>query len=123
MSDVTSYLEALPPDTRRAINALRAIVIGAGPALTETIKWNAPSFALNGEDRITLGIERKGGVRAVLHRGAKAVKDDFVLSDPDRLAKWPSPDRGVLTFADAGAIEARRDAIKTLFSRWLEATA
>jgi hypothetical protein len=92
--------------------------------LSERIKWNAPSFALGDDDRITLGLERKGGVRVVLHRGAK-VQDTagFVFEDPAKLAKWPAPDRGVIVFAEAAAVEAQAEAFSDLCTRWLEATA
>ena len=94
----------------------------AGPDLAESIKWNAPSFAQGGEDRITLGLEKDGGVRAVLHRGAAVRLDGFVFGDQAGLARWPSPDRGVLKFRDAAEVEARRAALGELFTRWLEAT-
>ena len=124
MSDaVDAYLTGLEPSAREAVDALRAIVIDAAPELNERIKWNAPSFALGDEDRITLGLERKGGVRVVLHRGAKA-KDsqDFAFDDPAKLAKWPASDRAVLTFTDAAEIEAKREALRDLFARWIAAT-
>ncbi len=94
----------------------------AGPNLVESIKWNAPNFAQDGEDRITLGVERKGGVRAVLHRGAAKGGEAIAFEDNDGLARWPTPDRGVLTFADRDAVESRRDALVKLFARWLDVT-
>ncbi len=124
MSDpIEVYLAGLAPPERAAVDALRAIVTDAAPGLNERIKWNAPSFAVGDEDRITLGIERKGGVRVVLHRGAK-LKDtqDFVFADEAKLARWAASDRGVLTFADAGEIEAKREALRDLFARWIVAT-
>ena len=120
--DVEGFRAGLDSDTLAAIDALRALVVAADGSVEERIKWNAPSFAKGGDDRITLGIERKGGVRAVLHRGAKPKVDDFSFDDPDRLAKWPAPDRGVLTFADADAVTAKGDALKDLFARWIAAT-
>ena len=120
---VEAYRAGLKPGVLATVDALRSIVAAAHPGLVERIKWNAPSFALGDEDRITLGVAPKGGVRVVLHRGVKA-KDSsaFRFEDKDRLARWPTADRGVLTFADAGEVEARRKAIATLFARWLEAT-
>lgn len=120
---VDAWRAGLKPEALAMVDALRAIARDAGPGLDERIKWNAPSFAQDGDDRITLGLNPKGGARVVLHRGARA-KDDggFCFDDPDRLAQWPAPDRGVLTFADAGEIAARREAIGALFARWLEAT-
>jgi hypothetical protein len=124
MSDVNAYRAGLDSATLAMVDALRAIVAGAHPGLSERVKWNAPSFALGDEDRITLGIERKGRVRVVLHRGAKA-KDavGFAFADDAGIAKWPAPDRGVVQFAELGEIEARRQALRELFSRWLAVTA
>lgn len=120
---VTAWLDAADPAVRGLIERLRALALAAAPDVTEHIKWNAPSFCVDGDDRITLGIERKGGVRAVLHRGAKT-KDatGFSFADPDQLATWPAAYRGVLTFADEAALEAREEAVAELFRRWLEAT-
>jgi len=120
---VEAFREGLDHDTRAMIDALRAIVAGAGPALTERIKWNAPSFAIGDDDRITLGLERKGGARLVLHRGAKP-KDaaGFTFEDPAKLAKWPAPDRGVILFKDRAAIESRQEALADLCRRWVDQT-
>lgn len=119
---VETWLGALSPENRTVIDRLRAIVIMAAPDLIETIKWNAPSFADEDQDRITLGIERKGGVRLVLHRGA-TVQDlsGFAFADPEKVAKWPSVDRGVATFADTSAIEMRAVALEDLVRRWVVA--
>lgn len=122
MGEVDQWRASCPAEALPAIDALRTIIQGAGPDLSETIKWNAPSFAQRGEDRITLGVERKGGVRVVLHRGAKPPAGTFTFEDRDRMAKWPSPDRGVITFADEQAVERSRPHLATLFTRWLEAT-
>lgn len=120
-SAVDEWRGKCAPEALAAIDALRDMARAAGPALVESIKWNAPSFALDGEDRITLGVERKGGVRAVLHRGAAKAEGDFSSLDTDGLAAWPSPDRGVLTFADEAAVECHRHEITALFGRWLGA--
>jgi len=119
---VDAWLDSLSPVDRDAIERLRRIVISASAGLTETIKWNAPSFADGDQDRVTLGVERKGGVRMVLHRGA-AVKDAaaFVFEDTDGIAKWPSPDRGVVILKTPAEIEARGPALGRLVERWVEA--
>ena len=102
---------------------LRALVLAAAPGVTEQIKWNAPSFSLGGEDRITMGIEAKGGVRAILHRGVK-VKDaaGFAFDDPAGLARWPAVDRGVLIFKTEAEITDRAVELADLFTRWFAAT-
>jgi hypothetical protein len=119
---VKAWLDSLSPGDREAVDRLRRIVTSAHPGLTETIKWNAPSFADGDQDRVTLGVERKGGVRLVLHRGV-AVKDAaaFRFDDPEAVAKWPAPDRGVISLKTLADIDARGLAIGRLVRRWIEA--
>ena len=123
MVSVDSFRKGLDQASLATVDLLRSLIIESHSGLTEQIKWNAPSFALHGEDRITLGIERKGGVRVVLHRGPKQKElVGFHFSDPARLAKWPSADRGVIVFKDVMGVESRRDDFRDLCGRWLAAT-
>lgn len=127
MPTIETFRASLDADTLATVDALRAAVTAACPTLVERLKWNAPSFALasagDDDDRITLGLERKGGVRVVLHRGAK-VKDvsGFAFEDGAKLAKWLAPDRGVVVFANAAAVEAKSAAFSDLCTRWVERT-
>lgn len=122
MPSIESFRAGLDADTRAMVDRLRGIVATACPQLTERLKWNAPSFALGDDDRLTLGIERKGGVRLVLHRGAKPKNlAGFRFDDVDGLAKWPSPDRGVIVWQSLAAIDEAEHALARLCRRWLEA--
>lgn len=124
MATVQDFLRGLDADTRPIVEQLRAIVASAAPSLSERIKWNAPSFALGDDDLITLGLERRGGVRLVLHRGAKP-KDvsGFHFDDPAGLARWAAPDRGVLVFQSPDDVEARSELLRDLCRRWVQAVA
>jgi len=119
---VEAYLESLSPEDLARVNRLREIVRSAGPDLAEDIKWNAPSFSRNGTDCVTLGIERKGGVRMVLHRGAKTQSTaGFSFDDTDGIAKWPAADRGVVVLGSVDEIAEQEDALVRLVARWLNA--
>jgi hypothetical protein len=120
---VNEFRRGLEPASLAMVDLLRSLIIETHPGLIERVKWNAPSFALAGDDRITLGLEHKGGVRVVLHRGAKQ-KDlaGFHFSDPAKLARWPTVDRGVIVFKCLAQIEGHRDEFSDLCSRWLAAT-
>lgn len=123
-NNVDDYLRGLDETERALVDRVREIVRAAHPGLDEQIKWNAPSFSHRGQDRITLGLERKGGVRLVLHRGAKTQPTDgFRFPDPVGLARWPAPDRGVILIADSAMADARAEALADLCGRWVDATA
>ncbi len=124
MSDaVASYLAVLDPADRAMLDALRAIVAGAAPDLVEEIKWNAPSFRDDADHKVTLGIERKGGLRVVLHRGTRKLDPlDLRALDTDGIAAWPATDRAVVTLADRAAIDAGESALAALVRRWIAAT-
>ena len=91
MSKVESFIAAMePPAARETVAAVRRLVLAAHEGLTEHIKWNGPSFCFGGDDRITLGLDRTGAVRVVLHRGAKARDGaDFVIDDDEELVPGP----------------------------------
>ena len=119
---VEAWLAGQTPAVCAMVEPLRPMVLSAGD-VTEQIKWNGPSFGIDGDDRITVGLNPKGGVRVILHRGVK-VKDTtgFSFADDRGLAIWAAADRGVVTFANLADIEAKADAFTDLCRRWLEAT-
>ncbi len=55
---------------------LRDIIGSLDADLTEHVKWNAPSYVFDGEDRITMNLRNKQGlVKLVLHMGATRPED------------------------------------------------
>jgi hypothetical protein len=119
--EVSTWLSGQTEQNRAGIEGLRRIVRSVDVPWVETIKWNAPSFALDGEDRVTLGVERRGGWRVVVHRGAAARADGFAFRDTSGLARWPSPDRGVVTIQDPADLDAKATAVAELIGRWVRA--
>ncbi|ATY34623.1 hypothetical protein CVN68_13695 [Sphingomonas psychrotolerans] len=116
--EVETFLAALAPDKRALTDRLRALIHAAAPALDEHIKWNAPSF----DDRVTLNYAPKGGMRVILHRGAKP-RDTagFAFDDAAGLAAWPSPDRGVVTIRDMADLDAKAASLSALIAAWIAA--
>lgn len=114
----------LPKHSRQAeIDRLCELIRSADPAITEHVKWNAPSFCIDGDDRVTLRLQPKDRVQIIVHRGAK-VKDTtgFHFADESGLIRWLAPDRGEITIADAADLEAEADTIRKLVKRWMDAT-
>ena len=114
---------ALAPAWRAAVTELRAAILASNPAVTEHVKWNAPSLCDGGDDRVTFRFPPRGGVQLILHRGAKP-KDTrgFRFVDPTGLIAWAAPDRGVVTFTQAAQLRARRADLVALVNAWLAAT-
>ncbi|PZR37380.1 DUF1801 domain-containing protein [Caulobacter segnis] len=120
MRSIEDFRSGLDAETLETVDRLRSIAAAAHPDLVERIKWNAPSFALGEDDLITLGLERRGGVRLVLHRGARPKNPaGFAFDDPAGLARWPAVDRGVMVFNDLAAVEAAETAVGDLCARWV----
>jgi hypothetical protein len=118
---IDEFRHDLAPGQLETVDRLRAIAAASGTHLVERIKWNAPSFAQGETDRITLGLEKDGGIRVVLHRGATAVTPPgFAFAAPADLVQWAAPDRGILRFSSAAAVDNRADEIGDVFRRWLE---
>lgn len=109
-STVAEYLDAQTPEVRSAVESLRAVVMDAEPRLVEIVKWNSPSYTLDGEDRLTVSAGPKGAVRLVLHRGTAEKEDKSAAStfagDPTGLLTWHSDIRASLA-ADADPVAAR----------------
>ena len=119
---VTAFLGNLAHRRKDEIERLRAIILAAVPALGEQVKWNAPSFGLAGEDRITFRLQPGDRVELIFHRGARAKTDAFAFTDPSGLVEWLAPDRGRIGFADMAEIEARAPALTQLVVDWIDVT-
>lgn len=117
---VDDFLDALSHKRIGDIRALRQIVLGADPAITEQIKWNAPSFCWEGKDCITMRLHPGDRLELVFHRGAKVVDNSgFNFDDPTGRITWATADRGVLLVIDP---LAEREEILALVEGWIVAT-
>ncbi len=66
---VSDYMQLLEHPLKAEINALRAIIMAAHPALRERIKWNAPSYYAK-VDLVTFNLRMTQRVHLVFHHAA-----------------------------------------------------
>jgi hypothetical protein len=120
---VTDFIENVDHPLKHEVDILRAIILAADAGITEQIKWKAPSFCYQGQDRITFNLHKNDRVLIVFHRGAKA-KDSqgFRFEDRTGLLEWVSADRALLTFHDKADIQEKQAALTSIVSRWIHAT-
>jgi hypothetical protein len=120
---VKQFLDELKHSHKKEVETIRKIILAANKNLTEQIKWNAPSFCNNGDDRITMNLSGKGMIRLIFHRGAK-VKDSKakgrILEDKTGLLEWAADDRAVLTFKDMDEVKANEKNLVWLVQKWIE---
>ena len=120
---VTEFLDDLDETRRVQVQQLRDIILKVNQNLGEHIKWNSPSYVLDGEDRVTFNIKNKQQlVKLVLHMGATRVEDkkgEPVMKDDAGLIEWNSDIRGVITFQDADDVESKKIAVAKILGDWL----
>jgi hypothetical protein len=123
LSPVDDYLDALQHARKDEVLALRGLILDYLPELDEGIKWNAPSYGMGGDDRITMRLFPGDRIQLIFHRGAKAGADDFFrFEDPDKLMSWAAPDRGVITFKSAEDMAEKAEALGLAIKRWVAMT-
>lgn len=120
---VEEFLDDLNEDKRSQIDTLRDLIFTAEPRLKERIKWNAPSYVFDGEDRITFNVMNKQGVvKILLHMGATRKEDrkgEPVMQDKSGLIEWISDIRGVITFNSIDDVTSNVTALKKIVRDWL----
>jgi hypothetical protein len=122
---VADFLEKLDHPLKPEIEEVRKIIRQADGSLTEHIKWNAPSFCHNGDDRITFNLQGKGFFRLIFHCGAKVKANKpqtRLFADTTGLLDWQDTDRAVAKFTDMQDVEAKKEALMKTIQTWVKLT-
>jgi hypothetical protein len=117
-------MEALDHPLKQGVQQLRDAILHSNEQITEHVKWKAPSFCHNGEDRVTFRLHPGDRIQLIFHRGAKVRTDsgDFTFEDSTGLLKWLANDRAVVTLDDMADVEVKQAALVDLVNRWVMAT-
>jgi hypothetical protein len=121
-NDVDDFMRSLDHPLKAELQAVRNIIRGVEPGITEGIKWNAPSFCLR--DHFATFNIRADVLLVILHQGAKstaASANGVTIDDPGGLLEWRGKDRAVVTFSDMKAIKARKAAFEHILRQWIAA--
>jgi hypothetical protein len=117
--DVDAFIDALDHPLLPLIRALRTLLLALDPAISDEIKWNAPSFRTTGHFA-TMQLRRPDAVRLVLHLGARPRSlPAAAIADPDGLLTWLGPDRALLEFRAVAELDSRRAAVTALLRQWV----
>jgi hypothetical protein len=118
--DVDGFMAQLNHPLKAEIEAVRSIILGVDERITESIKWNAPSFAVT-EHFATFKLRPLETVQMVFHTGAKVkpVITPITIDDPAGLITWAAPDRCVATFSDMQDIQSKDAALVAVVQQWI----
>jgi len=102
------------------IAAVRKIVLGASPAISDGIKWNSVSFR-KADWFATVNLRSKDVVQLVFHTGAKAKDNpDLRIPDPNGLMLWVAKDRALVTLGSGKTLKANTKAFEAIVKAWLK---
>lgn len=119
-ASVAFFLAKLDHPLITEILALRQLVLGVDPTITEDIKWNAPSFRTS-EHFATMHLRARDSLRLILHVGTrKRVIPPGAIVDPEGLLRWLGPGRASVTFSERGDVAARAEPMAAIISQWIE---
>jgi hypothetical protein len=119
------FLANIHDKRKSLVEAVLKAIIEECPNLSETIKWNAPTFCDEGQDRLTLMLHKSDSVGAIFHTGAKPKEDKkapHLYQDDTGLLEWNSNIRATVTFRDLADFSAKRNLFKKAVKRWIDAT-
>lgn len=118
---VQSFIDALDHPLKDEIVALRQLLLHVDPAVSEEVKWNAPSFRTS-EYFATIHLRAKESLQLILHLGAKSSRSvpADAIADPEGLLKWLGPDRASVSFVGAGSVAQKGDALAAIVRQWIK---
>ncbi|MBX3095590.1 MAG: DUF1801 domain-containing protein [Fimbriimonadaceae bacterium] len=119
---VDAFLSGLKHPLKSEIVALRELIHAARSDITENVKWNAPSFCIDGDDRLTMNFHKKDQVLLVFHRGVKKKDSAFSFEDASGLMRWAGTDRATLGIHSVDEVNEKRLILTDLVVRWFDAT-
>ena len=119
---VEEYVADLDDEKKAQVLRVRNYILESNPSLEEHIKWNAPSYVLNGIDRLTFNtVNKEGLVKLVFHMDTirkENKKGSPILKDAP-LMEWASDIRGYVTFKNLDYIKTNETEIKRIILDWL----
>jgi uncharacterized protein YdhG (YjbR/CyaY superfamily) len=107
--DLATYMQSLDHPLKPEIEQLREILKSADERLSERIKWNAPSYHLNGVDIVTFGplMRKKDEILLVFHH-PKVVE---IVSD---ILEGQFKDRRLVTLRNQTEVDANAEELQRI---------
>jgi hypothetical protein len=117
---VDVFMASLDHPLKAEIDSVRRLMLSASPAISEGIKWNAPSFRTTGYFA-TIHLRSRDALQLVFHLGAKVRKNlpDLKIEDPSGLLTWVAPDRCLVTLGAGREFKANQAVFAHIIRQWI----
>ncbi|WP_109211963.1 MULTISPECIES: DUF1801 domain-containing protein [Microbacterium] len=111
--DVDAWFERYDNPQKALVDAVRRAVLDADPRVSETIKWQAPTFVYKG-NIASFYPKTRTHASLMFHTGA-------MLPDPDGILDGEGDVSRVAKFADQADLDHKRAALQQLVRAWIAA--
>jgi hypothetical protein len=108
---VNEYMSALDHPLKAVAEAVRAIIMGVDPQITEGIKWNSPSFYYKG-DMAVFNLHKNDYLLIVFPNGV-------VINDQTGLLEGDYVDRRMAYFRSMDDVSAKKAALESVIRGWI----
>jgi hypothetical protein len=109
--EVNIFMETLDHPFKAEVQAVRDIIKNVNPAITEQIKWKAPSFSYKGY-MVTFNLWATHHVHLVFHNGA-------ILTNAQGLLEGNYPDRRMMYFASMDEVIEKQNTLEGIIREWI----
>ena len=109
--DVDAFVTELQHPLGAAIDAVRDVVLGVDPRITETIKWKSPTFMFQG-NIASIEPRSKKQVSVLFHQGATLPGKHPLLEGGGGTVKY-------LRFADEADVKRKRKDLEKAIQAWI----
>jgi len=117
--DAGAFMALLDHPLKKDIEAVRKLILGVSPKISDGVKWNSLSFR-HTDWFATVNLRSKDVIQLVLHTGAKAKDNpDFKIADPSGLLLWLAKDRALATLGAGKTLKANAKAFTAIVKAWI----
>lgn len=118
--DVDAWLDQQSHDMTNAARDIREAIHRCAPDVGESIKWQAPNFALH-DDFATFSMRRPGVLQVILHTGAKPKPDhaQIRVDDLGGRLKMAGYNRAIITFTSVDDVSTSLGDLQSVISEWV----
>lgn len=109
--EVDAFVSSLDHPLEPGIQAVRDIVLGVDPRVTETIKWKSPTFVFEG-NIASIEPRSKKHVSLLFHQGAKLPGSHPKLEGGGETVRY-------MRFADEADVKKKRKDLEKAVQAWI----